>query len=426
MAQQQGEYGTFYAVNGVLTKEQRETNAAYIRKSLTGSGWTLNAICAMLGNMQQESGINPGRWQSGIVADKKGYGLVQWTPSTNIRSWAKAHAQDELMDGQLAKINDEHDNGMQYYVPKNPQYPITFRQFKVSTESPYYLARAFGRNYERSGAILAGGDKAEKGLNARGEAAMAWYEFFAGGVIEAASEPAPTETEGTTVAETKTKNQVMIDYARAQIGKPYKLGTSGPSQFDCSGLTKRAVQQVGLSWYHGATTQWERGLQSGATTLYGYWASSGLIDTMPIDKVCFLFNRKGNKMAHVAIYDPIRQSVIQAGGYLGRGVHENPFKDCRKYFTHWATLHDNIAEDTHQTADAAQKSTFPTLRMERPIVVREAVKTLQNLLNQYGARLKVDGKFGPLTQAAVIAYQKKNGLTVDGIAGPQTFTALTA
>lgn len=33
----------------------------------------------------------------------------------------------------------------------------------------------------------------------------------------------------------------------------------------------------------------------------------------------------------------------------------------------------------------------------------------------------IDGDFGPLTKAAVVAYQKKYRLTVDGIVGPQTW-----
>ena len=43
-----------------------------------------------------------------------------------------------------------------------------------------------------------------------------------------------------------------------------------------------------------------------------------------------------------------------------------------------------------------------------------SVKELQNLLNQNGAKLDVDGVFGPNTQSALVNYQRKNGLTVDG------------
>lgn len=54
------------------------------------------------------------------------------------------------------------------------------------------------------------------------------------------------------------------------------------------------------------------------------------------------------------------------------------------------------------------------------------VKTLQEMLNQNGYELKVDGIFGNQTKSAVRDYQSKNGLAVDGIAGNQTWGALTS
>lgn len=48
------------------------------------------------------------------------------------------------------------------------------------------------------------------------------------------------------------------------------------------------------------------------------------------------------------------------------------------------------------------------------------VKMLQQFLNKQGYILTVDGKFGNMTKAAVINFQKKNGLVSDGIIGPKT------
>jgi peptidoglycan hydrolase-like protein with peptidoglycan-binding domain len=57
----------------------------------------------------------------------------------------------------------------------------------------------------------------------------------------------------------------------------------------------------------------------------------------------------------------------------------------------------------------------------------EAVKTLQGNLNKImGSRLTVDGDFGPLTNAAVEAFQRKYGLTVDGEYGPQSAAMMKA
>lgn len=54
----------------------------------------------------------------------------------------------------------------------------------------------------------------------------------------------------------------------------------------------------------------------------------------------------------------------------------------------------------------------------------DAVRQLQRALNQVGYSLDVDGGFGPKTRAAVIDYQKKNKLKVDGVAGNETMGSL--
>lgn len=52
------------------------------------------------------------------------------------------------------------------------------------------------------------------------------------------------------------------------------------------------------------------------------------------------------------------------------------------------------------------------------------VAVIQELLNQRGAGLAVDGKFGPDTQAALKSFQSKEGLTADGVAGKDTYSHL--
>ena len=52
------------------------------------------------------------------------------------------------------------------------------------------------------------------------------------------------------------------------------------------------------------------------------------------------------------------------------------------------------------------------------------VRTLQWLLRARGHSVDVDGIFGPLTDAAVRAFQQERGLAVDGIVGPNTWGAL--
>jgi peptidoglycan hydrolase-like protein with peptidoglycan-binding domain len=54
----------------------------------------------------------------------------------------------------------------------------------------------------------------------------------------------------------------------------------------------------------------------------------------------------------------------------------------------------------------------------------EDVRTVQYLVTEQGHSTGVDGIFGPLTKAAVEAFQSSRGLGVDGIVGPQTWPQL--
>jgi hypothetical protein len=206
---------------------------------------------------------------------------------------------------------------------------------------------------------------------------------------------------------------MITRFALAQVGKPYKFRRSGPDAFDCSGLTKRAVAQIGLDWYHGATTQWLRGKQTTAPPeRYGYFGETGGIDALPMDKVAFLFAQDAStgKMAHVGIYAG-NGWVVQAGGYGGRGVHYNRLD--RRRWTHYAVLTSFWTE-----RDGDENMDSVTLRRGSigPQVV-EMQKALLALGYSVGAKTKADGKFGPATEAAVKAFQKDYGLPVTGTWG---------
>lgn len=156
-----------YSVNRFLTKEEMTTNAQYIMNSLLSKGWTKEAISAMLGNMETESTINPGIWQNLDEGNMSmGFGLVQWTPATKIIDWTDANGYPRGdMDGQLARIEYEIANGIQWIATS--EYPMSFQQFKQSNLTPEYLADAFLKNYERP---------ADQNQPNRGTQARYWFD----------------------------------------------------------------------------------------------------------------------------------------------------------------------------------------------------------------------------------------------------------
>lgn len=177
-----------YSKNAFLTLEEMTVNAEYILGYLLPLGWTRNAITGMLGNMQTESTINPGIWQNLISYDSDpystvsghGYGLVQWTPFNKYTVWARDNGYNYAdINAQLQRIEYELANGIQWYATTD--YPMTFQEFKISTQTPEYLAQAFLRNYERP---------AEQNQPDRSTQARYWWDNLSGsGTITDPSTP---------------------------------------------------------------------------------------------------------------------------------------------------------------------------------------------------------------------------------------------
>lgn len=75
-----------------------------------------------------------------------------------------------------------------------------------------------------------------------------------------AAEPVPAPTQAAAVA---------VNYARSQIGTPYRWGGNGPNHnggWDCSGLTKAAYAAAGIQLPRTAQTQYDAGPQLPAGT----------------------------------------------------------------------------------------------------------------------------------------------------------------
>ena len=160
--------------NRYLSMAEMTNNAWIVYYRLSAYGWTDEAISAILANMQYESSINPGIWES-LDAYAGGYGLVQWTPYTKYSSWAGTNWQNNG-DRQCERIKYELDNGLQWdktshYVPA--QYKMDFADFVQSHEDVGYLAKVWLYCYEKPR------DPASKEQE-RDTAGRYWYSVITG------------------------------------------------------------------------------------------------------------------------------------------------------------------------------------------------------------------------------------------------------
>lgn len=208
--------------NYYLTMPQMQGNALEIYTFFAARGWTLNAIAGMCGNMQSESNINPAIWQDLIYGNYSGgYGLVQWTPATNYTNWASVNGYD-ITDpiGQMIWIDTLSASSGQW-IPTSG-YPLSWDNFKTSTESPEYLASAFLKNFERAGVEVE---------SARRSQARYWYDYlnqYAGG---------------------SQKIEDAVRWAVDIANDPahgYDQGSRWGPDYDCSSLLIQAWENAGV------------------------------------------------------------------------------------------------------------------------------------------------------------------------------------
>lgn len=179
----------------------------------------------------------------------------------------------------------------------------------------------------------------------------------------------------------------------------------GRLAFDCATLTRFAAEAAGLALPSGATSQWQA----------DGWCASGLIEQLPRGLVCFVYRRRDDRMVHTGIYLG-DGTVVEARGHADGVIRSDV---CDYPWTHWAILGGMAAPE-----GATLLQALPVLRKgcrgEDVVRLQEALIAAGYGCGEKGA----DGRFGTATRTAVMAMQRDEGLTVDGIVGEMSWAAL--
>lgn len=200
----------------------------------------------------------------------------------------------------------------------------------------------------------------------------------------------------------KKRCQVLSEKKSTCNGCAYFPNNIETRIFDCQGFIKWIFSFVGITFSGGGcTSMWKNN---------NNWDEKGTIDTMPKDKVCCVFRDVKGTKEHILLYDG-------KGNYIHCSGEVKTQKISTYKATHWA-----MPKGLYSKSEGGSSTvSYPTIKQGSR---GEVVTQLQMLLARDGSSLAVDGIFGNGTASAVRAFQKRNGLSVDGIVGPKTWAKL--
>lgn len=179
-----------------ISMADRKTNAENVLAILNGQlGWSFEAVCGVLGNMEAESYVNPGACESnrgiprtGSIYYGGGIGLIQWTDlpaytKENVHPllWYADRVSGQWWDGTLQTnlINYADDYTITSCGTTQPRWgwissaahPLSFADYKAYTGTPEDAATYWLYNLERGDY----GSEATRRVNAR-----YWYNVLQG------------------------------------------------------------------------------------------------------------------------------------------------------------------------------------------------------------------------------------------------------
>ena len=205
------------------------------------------------------SGVKPSTTKAPTAAGTGTYTVSNGDYLTGIAQKLKVSTRDLLRANGLT-LNSLIWPGMQLKVPAGGVLPPTTGTSAPAKSSP---AAAPSKYTVVNGDFLSG--IAQK-LGVKLGSLLAVNQMTASSLIypglqlkvpAGAKPPAAPATPGSPSSNAATPATVatVLTFARAQLGKPYKFNTAGPTTYDCSGLTLAAYDTIGITLPHYSGAQ---------------------------------------------------------------------------------------------------------------------------------------------------------------------------
>lgn len=230
----------------------------------------------------------------------------------------------------------------------------------------------------------------------------------------------------------KAKSQIGVKESPANSNNVkynteyYGKNVSGDGYAWCAAFVWWVFKECGLSklYFAGNKTAY-------CPTLMNFYATKGQLSKTPrVGAIVFYDWNNNGTPEHVGIVESVTAGGIVAiegntavGNDANGGcvMRRNRANSVILGYAYPYTDGSNSSNNTNKGSDTVSVN----LKVLRNGSSGSSVKSLQILLNGLGHNCgTADGKFGAKTLTAVKAFQKKNGLTQDGVVGANTWSAL--
>lgn len=226
--------------------------------------------------------------------------------------------------------------------------------------------------------------------------------------------------------------QGLIEYAKAQLGRPYWYGTFGQGASKALYNQKKNQYPKQYEWeYDGENAK----VHDCVGLIKGYLWSENSEDMNPLydpaqDKSANAMYTACKTKGEMATMPEVPGILVFFPGHVGVYIGDGEVIEARS--RRYGVYKTKLAERPWKTWGYCPYVTYGAeqkmLDMKLPVLKKGAkgdtVRAMQILLNGNGASLETDGSFGGATQRALKAYQEAVGLEPDGSCGRKTWEKL--